>query len=166
VHTLDSVHGSVLGPGGPISVTDFDYDSVDFNLGLTEPGDGVAMSDVTSAYVRILQWICSGGGMASKGARAEALRLFLSPTESPYASLQEIADESGVTKAALSAALMDLRKALGLGLTMGKVAGSSENYRKAQLAAKAAGIHSSFTRKDLKSRKRADAEKNAAAAGV
>jgi hypothetical protein len=55
---------------------------------------------------------------------------------------------------------MDLRKALALGLTMGKIASSSENYRKAQKAAFAAGVHSSFNRRDRnearRSRKGAD----------
>jgi hypothetical protein len=159
---LDSIHGSVLGPGGPISVTDFNFDEVDFNLGLTEPGDGVAMSDVTSAFVRILQWICSGDGMASKGGRAEALRYFLDPTQSEYDSLDAIGQEAGVSRAALSAALMDLRKELKLGQTLGKRDYCRAVYSEAQRRAFKAGVHSSHTRKDSRA-KRAAAEKPAPA---
>jgi hypothetical protein len=158
---IDAVHGTILTSDGPKSVTGFPYDEVDFNLGLAEPGDGVSMGDVSSALIRILQWICGGEGMASKGARACALSYFLCPTQSEYASLEAIGQEADISKAAVSAALLELRRAVGLGMTLGKRAFASESYSKAQKAAVAAGTHSSFNRKDANLERRARAARHA-----
>jgi len=164
VHTLDSIHGSVLGPGGPISVTGFDFDEVDRNLGLAiEDDDLLPFSEVVSGWVKLLAWILStNGNLASSGARAAVLQYYLNPNESEFGSLQEIAEAAGVTRAALSAALLDLRKALDLKATMGKRDYCREVYSDAQKAAMKAGVHSSHTRKDSRA-KRADAEKPAPA---
>jgi hypothetical protein len=88
------------------------------------------------------------------GWRAHALLYLLDPTNARFNSLEEIGTAGGVTKAAVSKSLMDLRRELG-GILPMKLSGSSDNYRKAQNFAIDAGVHSSASRRDSKKRKAA-----------
>jgi hypothetical protein len=65
-------------------------------------------------------------------------------------TLSEIATNAGVTRAALSKALMNFRDDAAIKLGIGKRSGYRETCRKVQQAAVKAGVHSSFKRKDSK----------------
>jgi hypothetical protein len=124
--------------------------------------DTVTWSDMSAAFSLLLSWMCGRSNQNRQppsiemaGWRAHALLYLLDPTNARYASLEEIGTAGGVTKAAVSKALVDLRQELG-GILPFKISGSSDNYRKAQQFAVAAQEHSSFLRKDSKKRKLAE----------
>jgi hypothetical protein len=142
--------------------TNFDYDSIDRELGFEPEEDRITWSDASAAISLILSWACGRNdsrrakppSIVSAGARVNALLYLLDPVSARYDTLTAIADAAGMTRASISKELMSLRRELG-GILPMKVSGSSDMYRKAQEAALAAGCHSSSTRKDLLSKRQA-----------
>jgi hypothetical protein len=142
-----------------VSVTDFNYDEVDQSLGWAEDIEKpVEFADMTAAFSLLLSWMCGRSNtkdhqynpVAAAGRRAFSLLYLIDPTNCRYDSLDEIAKASGATRAIVSRDLMKLRTELG-GILPMKGSGSKENYRKAQLAAVAAGCHSRDRRHDRRS---------------
>jgi hypothetical protein len=135
-------------------VGQFDFESVYYNVdgeGLKD--DPVSFSDMSAAFSLILSWACGRTGkheqapsIIGAGWRVHALLYLLDNGNARYGSLQEIADAAGVTRAAVSKALADLRGELG-GILPFKRGYSSEVYSRAQHAAVAAGCHASQVRK-------------------
>jgi len=166
VHSITYVMGD-----GPESVgyfdkvEHFDYDEVDRRLGFEpEPDSTVTMSDAAACFSLILEWCLKGDTLASVGARCASLAIYLDPTHNCKfgATLAQIAREDGSpSRAALSRALLNFRSAAGVYLSMGKGSDASGTYRQTQIKCIEAGTHSSFNRKDLRSKraKRADAIK-------
>jgi hypothetical protein len=156
----DHLHELGLGQNGHLErICQPDWESIFHN-----DGEGIEENTVTwadmSAAVSLLLGFCCGRSdkgddklaIVRSGMRVNAVLYWLDSNASRYNSLEEIADAAGVTKAAVSKSLMDLRKELG-GILPMKLSGSSDNYRKAQQFAVAAQEHSSFSRKDSKKRK-------------
>jgi hypothetical protein len=136
-----------------------DWESIYYNCdGESTEEDTVSFSDMGAALAIILQWICSSKDLRLAGARAASLLCFLDPVNAPHGrdSLTKIASEADCTKAALSAALLDLRDQTGCALSMGKLASTRERYAQAQKAAVQAGCHSRSTRKDSVKRRAAE----------
>jgi hypothetical protein len=80
-------------------------------------------------------------------ARANALLHWLRPAESQFSDYSEIANFYGVTKAAVSKSLLNLKDAVGCRLPVGKRNGSRATYSRAQKAAVTDGRHASCARK-------------------
>jgi hypothetical protein len=145
-----------------VRVTGPDWESIDYNVdGLELEEDQVSFSDMSAALSLILGWACGKAGkhsqapsVTSAGAKVHALLYLLDPVNARYPSLQAIADDAGMTKAAVSKSLAELRRQLG-GILPMKKSGSREVYQRAQAAAIAAGVHVSQHRKDLKSKRAA-----------
>jgi hypothetical protein len=155
MHTLDPVHGSILTADGPESIATFDYGEIDRRLGFEPEEEKVTCSDASAAISLILSWACGRAdsiqapSIVSAGVRTHALLYLLDPVNARYSSLEAIADDANMTRAAISKALVELRSQLG-GILPMKRSGSSEVYARAQKAALAAGCHSSASRKDSK----------------
>jgi biotin operon repressor len=124
--------------------------AIDRRLGLAEPEQDTqqylqairdeAFADASSALVQILQWACrSHRGHNNKpdpaivGAKLLSLMVMLHPEESPFASLTEVADAIGMTRAAPSKWMIELRDEVGCLISVGKLQGSRDKYRQAQL---------------------------------
>jgi hypothetical protein len=138
----------------------FDYDEIDRNLGSfePEPDSTVTMSDAAACFSLILEFCLKGDTLASVGARCASLAIYLNPTHNSKfgSTMAEIAREAGSpSRAALSKALMDFRSDAGIFLSAGKRSEARGSYRAAQIKSLEAGTHSSFTRKDSRSKKRA-----------
>jgi hypothetical protein len=103
--------------------------AIDRRLGLAEPEQDTqqylqairdeAFADASSALVQILQWACrSHRGHNNKpdpaivGAKLLSLMVMLHPEESPFASLTEVADAIGMTRAAPSKWMIERRSFL------------------------------------------------------
>jgi len=133
---------------------DFDYDAVDRGIGWKETEtDTVTFSDMTAAFVLILEWILKGRNLEAAGGRAAALSVYLDPVHSTKFgnNISEIARQSGVTKQALSHALMEFRDSVEVLLTAGKLGSTRSTYREVQYKNIEAGTHSSFNRRDRRS---------------
>jgi hypothetical protein len=147
----DGVHEIGHDQNGKVtSIAHFDYAEVDQLLGNHELEDSVSWSDLTACFSLILSW-CTGRtdsrrhgepSIIGAGWRIHALVYLLDIGNARYSSLQEIAEAAGVTKAAVSKAIADLRWELG-GILPFKRSRSTDSYRDAQLAAVAAGRHAS-----------------------
>ena len=134
----------------------FSFDEVDRNLGNEpEAEPGVAMPDVAACFSLILEWILKADTLQTAGARAASLAVYLNPVDNAKfgSNLAEIAENAGCTRALLSRALLSLRDQAGIYISGGKRSFARDSYRKAQLAAVKAGVHSSARRKDRKTRK-------------
>jgi hypothetical protein len=136
--------------GRATSVTHFDFGEVDRLLGNHDPEDSVSWSDMTAAFSLLLSF-CTGRtdsrryrepSIIGAGWRVHALVFWLDSGNARYSSLQEIAEAAGVTKAAVSKELADLRRELGEILPF-KRSFATDSYRNAQIAAMAAGRHAS-----------------------
>jgi hypothetical protein len=156
----DHIHPSAIIEGRIQRTIGFDYDEVDRNLGFEPKEEMLTWADASAAISLILSWATGRGdtshhkeaSIATTGARIHGLLYWLDPANARYGSLQEIADAAGLTRAAVSKALVNLREELG-GILPMKRSGSSDVYSRAQKAAIKVGVHSSASRKDLKSRK-------------
>ncbi len=132
-----------------VPVTDFDFDEIDSRLGFESPEKPVEFADMTAAFSLILGWMCKShnkGSITHAGWKAQSLLWLLDPDRSRFESLSQIAEEAGVTKQAVSKALVELRDECGFLISAGKSQTARESYQKAQFAAVDAGCHSSDTR--------------------
>jgi hypothetical protein len=149
----DHVHSSYQTPSGSFEpTTDFDYDEVDRGLGWKEDTEGtVSFSDMAAAFNLVLEFVLRGKDLNACGARAAALACYLDPVHSNKfgSTLAEIAVSAGCTRASLSKALIDFRDACGVHFSAGKLEGSRDSYRAAQMDSIERGTHSSTSRKDL-----------------
>jgi len=142
-----------------VATTDFDFDEIDRSLGFESPEKPVEFDDMTACFSLILGWMCKGhktGAIANAGWKAQALLWLLDPEQSQFESLSEIADVAGVTKQAVSKALVELRDECGFLVSAGKSQTARESYSKAQHAAVAAGCHSRNLRKDSRANRPAE----------
>ena len=152
----DGIHDIGVESGRFTRTYDFDYSEIDRNLGFEPEAEaGVAMPDVAACFSLILEWILKADTLQTAGARAASLAVYLNPVDNAKfgSNLAEIADNAGCTRALLSRALLSLRDQAGIYLSGGKRSFARDSYRKAQLAAVEAGVHSSASRKDRKTRK-------------
>jgi hypothetical protein len=94
----------------------------------------VTWSDMSAAFVLILEWILKGHTLSLAGARAASLAVYLDPTHNSKfgSNLAQIALEANCTKAALSKALMDFRDDAGIMLSAGKSQGARATYQNVQ----------------------------------
>jgi hypothetical protein len=93
----------------------------------------------------VMDWCLLSRSLTETGARVAAVRHWLAPTHSGYSTYREIAEAAGLSRAAVSKWMVDLRASLGghLPPPSDKRDFAKESYRKAQKAAVAAGVHSS-----------------------
>jgi predicted DNA-binding protein YlxM (UPF0122 family) len=139
-------------------VTGFDFESVYHNLDGEPIEQQLSFSDAAASWAIMLEWI-AGNGRGGKSApnaltivvKVLGLQFWLSPESCHYKSMQEIADSLGVTKAAVSKHIAELRDQLDHILPFKRV---TSRYSEAQQAALAAGVHYS----DVRKRKKAEAE--------
>jgi biotin operon repressor len=133
-----------------VGTVGFDFDEIDRRLGFEQADEPVEFADMTAAFSLILGWMCGTktGPIRNSGWRAQALLWLLDPEQSQFGSLTEIAEAAGVTKQAVSKALVELRDECGFLISAGKRQSARESYRQAQNAAIAAGCHSRDTRHD------------------
>ena len=139
----DPVHPTAIGNDGrPEPITDFNYGALDGD----QPGEMIAFSDMVAAFCLILEWVTSckrTKDLMSAGAHAAALLYFLDPARSEFKSLADIASAAGMSRAALSKALLNLRDESGLrSWQCGKLHSSREVYSRVQIT-----IHASGARK-------------------
>jgi len=140
----------------PTQTTDFDFSEIDRNVFGIEPEDtgtkSVSFSDMSAALSIILGWIrCRAKTPEPRGVASRALGLLylLDPVTSRYDSLDQIAKACGMTRAAISASLVQFRDEVGLCFEMGgKRELSRERYSRGQKAAVDLGTHSSFRRRE------------------
>jgi hypothetical protein len=136
-----------------VATKDFDFDEIDRRLGFESPEQPIEFSDMTACFSLILGWICKSryeGSITNAGWKAQSLLWLLDPQQSKFESLSQIAEAEGVTKQAVSKALLELRDECGFLISAGKSQTARESYSKAQFAAVDAGCHSRNTRKDSK----------------
>jgi hypothetical protein len=108
-----------------------------------------SLTTIRTGFTEILAWITSAQDFTGAGARAHSLATVLNPIDSRFRNLSAISRASGVHRATLNKSLHNLLDTHGVQLCVGKLQGSREKYRAAQLAAVAAGTHASnFTRKN------------------
>jgi biotin operon repressor len=152
----DHLHSIGRGADGSFERTaDFCYDEIDRNLGWAEDmPDTVTFSDMSAAFSMILGYLCQDNhcpnrpaNLAHVGARAESLLFLLDSNQSRYKSLADIGRAAGLTRAAISKALIELKDQVGLMLSAGKGHFTRATYRQAQIEALEAGRHSSQVRK-------------------
>ncbi len=136
----------------PVESIGFDYDHVERNLSGIEPAEEkVTWSDMSASFSLVLQWVVGSNqskharkpNLTMSGARANSLLFLLDPVHALYSSLSEIADDAGVTRAALSKAVCLLREELDGILPLKQ---TTERMRHAQKAALRDGCHSSQVR--------------------
>jgi hypothetical protein len=159
----DHLHGPVaVGSSGKLEpTTDFPYDAVDRScFGIEASDEKVSFADLSASLSIILGWI--GGRqystqsnndayIRSVAARALGLLFLMDANNSRFESMADVARATGLTRAAISKMMLNLRDQLGVVLNFsGKRAGSREIFRQAQLSSLANGSHSSQTRKDIK----------------
>lgn len=150
---LDSIHGTVKTQDGAERVEYFDHSDIDRNLGWSEPDEpgaeaGVSFPDIAAALSLIIEFICKPDTVNGIAGRAESLHAYLDPGNSRYSSLAEVGRAYGLTRAALSKSLLELRDSCGIHLCLDKRAFTRDRYRQAQNAAVKAGVHSSNVRAD------------------
>jgi hypothetical protein len=139
----DHTHPVTIDDGGPVCTTGFDFGALD-----PEIPNLIPMDTVTSGFVKILGWMQSGADLRSVAARVLALDTFLNPVHAKYQSLSEISQATGISRAALSRALLNLHDDYGLRWCM-RVPGTREHCASAQKLALQNGHHASFkTRKN------------------
>jgi hypothetical protein len=144
------IHPFAFVEGHREAITQFDYRSLDPD----EPEDMVSFSDLTACFSLVLQWACGQNRnradqshIIGAGIRVHALLFLLDPTHARYQSLADIARDAGVTRAAVCKAIIRLRKELGDIIPGLRSMQARENYRQAQRAAIAAGVHSSHRKR-------------------
>jgi biotin operon repressor len=155
-HHFDAVHNVAWnnaddGDHTFTPTTNFNHDDICFDDEPEREEDAVTMGDASSALMRILYWLVGAGKnikdiapqqrLAHVGARAEALLWLLNPTESQFESLTEIAQAAGITKQAVSKAVVTLREDIGLPISAGESWGTRDTFRKATNASIDAGVH-------------------------
>jgi hypothetical protein len=103
------LHGDLgVNQDGKLEPTvEFDWSAVE---AVAEPDDSITWADASSLLFRVLQFITAPDELAKAGARAHLVVYLLDPSECRYSSLRELANEVGVTKQALSRALMRFRQ--------------------------------------------------------
>ena len=160
----DHVHELAIEDAQFVGVEQFDHDSIDQANGWREPGqaqmpDTVSFSDMSACFILILEWMLKGKTLQIVGGRCAALAAYLDPVNSNRfgTSLTEIGKQAGCSRAALSAALVEFRDAVSIHLSNGKGSEARASYRATQIRAMEAGRHSSFSRKDSKSKRRLEA---------
>jgi hypothetical protein len=137
-------------------VVDFPYEEIDRALGFEpEPDSAVTWADMSAAFCLVIEFILGGETLTLAGARAAALAVYLDPVHNSKfgSNLAEIAREANCSRAALSKSLLNFRDAVGVHISAGKPHGSRSTYQEAQRRCIEAGVHSSTTRKDLRSKK-------------
>jgi hypothetical protein len=101
------------------------------------------VSDASSALLVILGWITRNPDPKMTSARANAILYWLHTEASRFSDYSEIANFHGLTKAAISKALLTLKDEVGCRLPVGKRTQSRATYARAQLKAVAEGRHAS-----------------------
>ena len=134
----DHTHSVTIDDGTPVRTADFDFGALDPEI---QSRSLIPIDMVTSSFVRILEWAQSAENLTGVGARIASLQVLLDPVNGKYKSLSEVARASGFGRATLSKALVNLRDAYGLQLSLYS---GRENCRAAQLSALERGTHSSF----------------------
>jgi hypothetical protein len=154
----DGIHDIGFTDGRIEPTIGFPYDEIDANLGFSdadaEPEDqskpsSISFQDAAAAWILIAEWITGKNGyttFALAGARAHSLVYWLSPETCQFASMSEIADEAGCSRAALSKNLLELRDQLRIGFFFKKPE-AREAYRECQIKARERGVHSSQRRR-------------------
>jgi hypothetical protein len=133
-----------------------DWESIYHNCdGESVEESSVSFSDLSAVFVLILEFILGGETLTLSGARAAALAVYLDPVHNSKfgSNLSEIAREANCSRAALSKSLLNFRDAIGVHLSAGKSHGSRSTYQEVQRRCIKAGVHSSTTRKDLRSKR-------------
>jgi biotin operon repressor len=120
-------------------VVDFDYSALD----PAEPEPTIRVSLAASGLVRVLAWILRSHDLRLAGARAASIMALLDPVNSPFRNLSQIARSVGISRAALSKAILQLRDNDGVRFAGGKMDSSREIYRQAQLELVRTGRHAS-----------------------
>ena len=149
----DHLHELATDEDGKLELScQFDYDEVDRNLFGVEPEDSVTFGDMSAALSLVLGWICGDARRTTEvkivASRALALHWLLSPENSQYDSMSDIARVCQVTKAAVSKALLSLKDQTGCAINAGKGHFTRATFANAQLDAVAGGTHSSVARRD------------------
>jgi len=133
----DHTHETALDDGMPVRVTQFDFDALDPEVPSLVPIDTIA-----AGFIKILAWVQGGAESKSAGARLGALQVLLDPVHGRYRSLAEVSREFGISRAALSKALIDLRDDYGIRMGL-QLPSGRQNCAAAQKLALQNGTHAS-----------------------
>jgi len=139
-------------------ITQFDYDAIDREAFGEQPKeDSVTFADASAALALVLGWACESKGCVTDlkmvAARGLTLHYWLSPEQSNYNGMAEIASVCGCTRAALSAHLLKLKDGAGCLISCGKGFHTRATFANSQRAAVKSGSHSSLTRADRKDKR-------------
>jgi hypothetical protein len=127
-----------------VPVTHFNYDLIDGN----QAEASVSMSEVSCAFVRLLDWCLQNQDLKSAGAKLAALQTFLDPVHAQFSTLAEIGRAGGFSRSLVCHWLMRARDACGIGLNL-RGPDARRNCSEAQRLAAQNGHHSSnFRRKN------------------
>jgi biotin operon repressor len=143
--------GKVTGQWEP--TTGPDWEAIDFNCdNLLPEQETLSFSDGSAALALLVGWICQSAGpgpanVITIASKAEAVLFWLDPIQSRYSSLADIARALGITRAAISKQLLDLKDQIGSCVSAGKMSGTRATYRAKQLELVASGKHASDTRR-------------------
>jgi hypothetical protein len=150
----DGIHPVGWGDGHEIvPVIEPDFDAIDRHLsGESEgPEEGtVTFSEMVSAFVRVLDFICKNPQPGVVAGRALALQFWLHPEQSHYDSVAQIALSCGLTRQALSKAVLQFKDSLNIRFPVGKRNGTRDAFRAAQVKAMENGTHASYKRQARK----------------
>jgi len=135
---LDPLYGGGRENGRPVPVVDFNYGLID---GVPESETMISVTQASSALVKVLGWLSRSQDCRFIGAKALALRALLGSPNNPFRSVARIAAEAGVTRSALSHALLSLASDYGIRLNTGKLETSRQAYREAAHRALERGTH-------------------------
>lgn len=132
----------------PVTDTDDFYAELDRRLSNEpEPEEQtVTFGEVAYALTKVLDFICAGMHPGVIAGRALALQQWLHPERSNYDGVAQIAVTCGVSKQALSKAVLEWHDSLGMRLPVGKRAGARQVFRETAFAELARGSHVSQTR--------------------
>jgi hypothetical protein len=117
---------------------DFNYDAIDG----PKAEKLFSMAEIAAGFSQILDWVENSGDLASAGGKIHALRTYLDPVQAKFRSLAEIERAAGVSRAAVSDWLLELRDFYNLKANF-RGPFVRQHCREGQLSALAAGRHSS-----------------------
>jgi hypothetical protein len=136
----------------PISNPDDFYDRLDRRLSGEDAAGrrGDVQGNGFCARGRARLHLQQPGALNVIAGRALAFQFWLAPTDSRYQRVSQIAADCGLTKAALSKAVLQFADAMQVRLPVGKRKGTRQSFRDKQLALVAEHRHASDTRKRAK----------------
>jgi hypothetical protein len=129
----DHLHRLGVENDRPVPVTDFDFDAVD-----PLPQTETSLDQAVKNFGALLDWLWHDH--PTSAYKLAALRTLLDPVQGEFRSLAEIAREAGLSRAAVSGWISELRTRFGIAMNF-RGSATNENCKLAQLRAVANGTH-------------------------